>query len=113
MTKRAPRTTAATTGSVPKINATQEADQEADQQAHRVPSGLEELWTVSQQMTGSALATAAVTTSASGSNNFSPQIKILVDTGNLLSFGLCVSESLFLSLGGKLGEFIADKFSNG
>ena len=55
-------------------------------------------------MTGSAFATAAVSTSASGINNFSPQIKVLVDTGNLLSIGLCVSESFFLSLGGKLGD---------
>ena len=74
---------AATAGSAPRINATQEADQ----QAHRFPSGLEELWTVSQRMTGSAFATAAVSMSASGSNNFSPQIKVIVDTGNLLSIG--------------------------
>ena len=104
-TKRS-RTTAATAGSAPRINATQEADQ----QAHRVPSGSEELWTVSQRMTGSAFATAAVSTSASGSNNFSPQIKVLVDTGNLLSIGLCVSESFFLSLGGKLGDLWPPSF---
>ena len=70
-TKRAPRTTAATAGSATKINATQEADQ----QTQRVPSGLEELWTVSQRMTGSAFATAAVSTSASGSNNFVHRLK--------------------------------------
>ena len=74
-TKRAPRTTAATAGSASKMNNTQEEN--------KVPSGSEELWTVSQRMTGSAFATAAVSTSASGSNNFSPQIKVLVDTGNL------------------------------
>ena len=106
MTKRAPQTTAATAGSAPKSNATQEADQET----HRVPSSSEELWTVSQRMTGSAFATAAVSTSASGSNNFSPQIKVLVDTGNLLSIGLCVSESFFLSLGGNLGDFFLPSF---
>ena len=59
----------------------------------------EELWTVSQRVTGSAFATAAVSTSTSDSNNFSPHIKVLVDTGNLLSFGLCVSESFFLNRG--------------
>ena len=47
---------AVTAGSAPRINATQEADQ----QAHRVPSGSEELWTVSQRMTGSVFATADV-----------------------------------------------------
>ena len=81
-TKRS-RTTAATAGSAPRINATPEADQ----QAHRVPSGSEELWTVSQRMTVSAFATAAVSTSASGSNNFSPEIKVLVDTGNYYLLG--------------------------
>ena len=78
-TKRATRTTAAAAGSAPKINTTQEERSE-------------ELWTVSQLMTGSAFATAAVSTSVSGSNNFSLQIKVFVDTGNLLSIGLCVSE---------------------
>ena len=78
-TKRAPWITVATAGSAPRINATQEMDRQAD----RASSGSEELWTVSQRMTGSAFATAAVSTSASGSNNFSPQIKVLVDTGNL------------------------------
>ena len=47
---------------------------------------------MSQTMTGSAFATATVSTAASGRNNFSPQIKVLVDTGNLLSIGMCVSE---------------------
>ena len=65
---------------------------------------------VSQRMTGSAFATAAVSTSASGSNNFSPQIKVLVDTGNLLSIGLCVSELFFLSLGGKWGDLSPPSF---
>ena len=65
---------------------------------------------MSQRMTGSAFATAAVSTSASGSNNFSPQIKVLVDTGNLLSIGLCVSESFFLSLGGKFGDLLPPSF---
>ena len=62
---------------------------------------------MSQRMTGSAFATAAVSTS--GGNNFSPKIKVLVGTGNLLAIGLCVSELFFLSLGG----FIPAKFSNG
>ena len=83
-TKRAPWTRVAMAGSAPKINATQEADQ----QANRAPCGSEELWTVSQRMTSSVFATAAVSTSASGSNNFSSQLKVLVDTGNLLSIGL-------------------------
>ena len=96
--KRATRTTAATAGSAPKIKTTQDD--------HRV----EEVWTVSQQMTGSAFATAAVSRSASGSNNLSPQIKVLVDTGNLLSIGLCVSESFFLSLGGKLADLSPPSF---
>ena len=95
-----------TAGSAPRINATQEMDQQAD----RASSGSEELWTMSQRMTVSAFATAAVSTSASGSNNFSPHIKVLVDTGNLLSIGLCVSESFFLSLGGKLGDLSPPSF---
>ena len=99
-TKRAPRTTAATAGSAPRIHATQETDHQVD----RVSSRSEELWAVSQRMMGSAFATAVVSTSASGIHNFSPQIKVLADTGNLLSIGLCVSESFFLSLGGKLRE---------
>ena len=65
---------------------------------------------MSQRMTGSPFATAAVSTAASGSNNFSPQIKVLVDTGNLLSIGLCVSESFFLSLGAKLGDLRPPSF---
>ena len=48
--------------------------------------------------------------SASGIHNFSPQIKVLVDTGNLLLIGLCVSESFFLSLGGKLGDLLPPSF---
>ena len=83
-TKRAPGTTAATAGSAPRIHATQETDRQAD----RASSRSEELWAVSQRMTGSAFATAAVSTSASGIHNFSPQIKVLVDTRNLLSIGL-------------------------
>ena len=63
-TKQASRTTAATAGSGPRIHATQETDQQAD----RVSSRSEELWAVSQRMTGSAFAT------ASGIHNFSPQI---------------------------------------
>ena len=43
-----------------------------------------DVFNVLQKMTGSAFATATVSTSASGSDNFSQQIKILVDTGNLL-----------------------------
>ena len=71
-TKRAPRTTAATAGSAPRIHTTQETDQQAD----RASSRSEELWAVSQRTTGSAFATAAVSTSASGIHNFSPQIKV-------------------------------------
>ena len=52
--------------------------------AQEEPSGAE-VFTVSQKMTGSVFATATVSTAASGSNNFSQQIKVLVDTGNLLS----------------------------
>ena len=69
-----------------------------------------EVFNVLQKMTGSAFATATVSTSASGSNNFSPQIKILVDTGNLLSIGMCVSESFFLSLGGQLEDLSPPSF---
>ena len=105
-TKKAPRTTAATAGSAPRIHATQETDQQADRASYRS----EELWAVSQRMTGSAFATAAVSTSASDIHNFSSQIKFLVDTGNLLSIGLCVSESFFLSLGGKLGDLSPPSF---
>ena len=54
-TKKATTTTVVTAGSAPKINNTQEET-----------SGSEELWTVSQRMTGSAFATAAVSTAASG-----------------------------------------------
>ena len=47
-TKPAPGTTVATAGSEPRIHATQETDHQAD----RVSSRSEELWTVSQRMTG-------------------------------------------------------------
>ena len=96
----------ATGGSAPRIHATQEIDRQAD----RASSRSEELWVVSQRMTGSAFAIAAVSTSASGIHNFSPQIKVLVDMGNLLLIGLCVSESFFLSLGGKLGDLSPPSF---
>ena len=43
-------------------------------------------------------------------DGFSFQIKVLVDTGNLLSIGFCVSESFFLSLGGKLGDLLPLSF---
>ena len=78
----------ATAGSTPRIHATQETDQQADKASFRS----EELWAVSQRMTGSAFATAAVSTPASGIHKFFPQIKVLVDTGNLLTIGLCVGE---------------------
>ena len=93
--RTATKTTAATAGSA---NVTQEEASGA------------EVFNVSQKMTGSAFATATVSTSASGSNNFSPQIKILVDTGNLLSIGMCVSESFFLSLGGQLEDLSPPSF---
>ena len=93
--RTATKTTAATAGSV---NVTQEEASGA------------EVFNMSQKMTGSAFATATVSTSASGSNNFSPQIKILVDTGNLLSIGMCVSESFFLSLGGQLEDLSPPSF---
>ena len=86
----------------PKINNTQEGT-----------SGSEELFKVSQKMRGSVFATATVSTAASGSNSFSPQIKIWVDTGNLLTIGMCGSESFFFESGGKVWGFIAAKFSNG
>ena len=41
-------------------------------------------------MTGSAFALAEVSTSASGIDNFSNAVNVLVDTGNLLTIGLCV-----------------------
>ena len=101
-----PRTIVETAGSAPRIHATQETDQQADRASYRS----EELWAVSQRMTGSAFATAAVSTSASGIHNFSLQIKVLVDAGNLLLMGLCVSESFFLSLGGKLRDLLPPSF---
>ena len=70
----------------------------------------EELLTVSGQMTGSAFALAAVSTSASGIDNFSDKIKVLVDTSNLLTIRLCVSESFYLSLGGKVGDLLSPTF---
>ena len=105
-TKRAPKTTAVTAGPAPRIHATQETDDQGD----RVSSRSEELWAVYQRMTGPAFATAELATSASGIHNFSQEIKVLVDTGNLLSIGLCVSESFFLSLGGKLGDLSPPSF---
>ena len=51
-----------------------------------------------------------MSTSASGIHNFSPQIIVLVDAGNLLSIGLCFSESFFLSLEGKLGDLLPPSF---
>ena len=105
-TKRESRTTAATAGSAPRVHATQETDQ----QANKASSRSEELWAVSQRMMCSAFATAAVSRSASGIHNFSPLIKVLVNWGNLLSIGLCVSESFFLSLEGKLGDLSPPSF---
>ena len=61
-------------------------------------------------MTDTAFSTAEQSTSASGIHNFSPEIKDLVDTGNLLSIGLCVSESFFLSLGGEVGDLSTQSF---
>ena len=69
-TKQALRATAVMAGSAPRIHATQETDQQAD----RASSRSEELWVISQRMTGSAFATAAVSTTASGIHNFSPQV---------------------------------------
>ena len=63
-----------------------------------------EVFKVSQKTTGSAFATATVSTSASGSTNFSRQIKVLVDTGNLLTIGMCISEAFYVSLGGQLRD---------
>ena len=47
---------------------------------------------------------------ASGIDNFSNKIKVLVDTGNLLTIALCVTESFFLSLGGKVGDLLPPSF---
>ena len=65
---------AATAGSAPRFHATQE---------DRDSSRSEELWVVSQRMTGSAFTIAKVSTTASGIHNFSLGIKFLVDKGNL------------------------------
>ena len=59
---------------------------------------------------GSDFALAEVSTSASGIDNFSSEIKVLVDTDNLLTIGLCVSESFFLSLGGQVGDLSPPSF---
>ena len=81
---RPPRTTAATAGSTPnhRINA-------ATQEFHREVDG--SISHVSGRVTGSAFALAEVSTSASGRDNFSNAVNVLVDTGNLLTIGLCVS----------------------
>ena len=102
------RATAATTGSAqnPRIHATQErGNQEVDGSTRS-----EELWNVSGRVTGSAFALAEVSTSASGIENFSSEIKVLVDTGNLLTIGLCVSESFFLSLGENVEDLSPPSF---
>ena len=93
------RTPATTANAARRIHSTQEE-----------ASGVEELCAVSQWMIGLAFATAAVSTAQSGSNNFSPQIKVLINTGNLLSVGLCVSESFFMSLGGQLRDLSPPSF---
>ena len=49
---------------------------EAVAQENRHSSRSEELWAVSQRMTGSAFTTVEVSTSASGIHNFSPEIKV-------------------------------------
>ena len=63
-----------------------------------------------QMTTGAAFATATVSTSASGSTNFSRQIKVLVDTGNLLTIGMCISEAFYVSLGGQLRDLSPPSF---
>ena len=88
-TKRAPRpsrTTAATAGSAPHIHAkTQENYREVDGSIYHV----------SVRVTCSAFALAEVSTSASGIDNFSNAVNVLVDTWNLLTIGLCASEAFF------------------
>ena len=59
---------------------------------------------VSGASTGAAYATAQVATEASGSDNFTDIMRVLIDTGNVLSIGLCVSEAFYVSLGGQLGD---------
>ena len=54
--------------------------------------------------TGAAYATAQVSTAASGSTNFTETMRVLIDTGNVLAVGLCVSEAFYLSLGGRLED---------
>ena len=61
-------------------------------------------------MTGSAFALAEVSTSASGRDNFSNAVNVLVDTGNLLTIGLCLSEAFFISLGGNVGDLSPPSF---
>ena len=63
----------ATAGSASRINATQETDLQAD----RASSSSEELWAVSQRMMGSAVATAAVSTSASGVKSAYKTVKFI------------------------------------
>ena len=101
-TRRAPKTTAATAGSRPdRINtAYQEVEGETGGSISHV----------SGRVTGSAFALANVSTSASGMNNFSKTVNVLVDTGNLLSIGLCVSEDFFVSLGGNVGDLSPPSF---
>ena len=53
---------------------------------------------------GAAYATAQVSTEASGSTNFTDTMRVLIDTGNVLSVGLCVSEAFYLSLGGQIED---------
>ena len=48
--------------------------------------------------------------SASGIDNFSNAVNVLVDTGNLLTIGLCVSEAFFISLGGNVGDLSPPSF---
>ena len=86
-TKRAPKTSTGTAGSAPIVHATQERGNQKDRDSYRS----EELWAVSQRMTGSAFVTGEVSTSASGIQNFSSELKVLVDTANFLPIGLCVS----------------------
>ena len=64
----------------------------------------EEVEQVSGASTGAAYATAQVATEASGSTNFTDIMRVLIDTGNVLSIGLCVSEAFYVSLGGRLED---------
>ena len=64
---RETRTMEVTAGSAPKIT--------DDREENKVPSGAEELWTVSQWMTGSAFVKATVSTAVSGSNNLVHKLK--------------------------------------